>query len=617
MKLNNTFKLIVALSLITLSYNLKKEQTVFELLSSLRGNGDVSGNPAPLAVNPSETAPAPTVALPTAGTVTPSNPTIIDLNSPNGELSDWLSISSLKFEDPIAYPTINPRDGKEQKHQFGDLKQILNQSYELAEKEGAKNNSEFWFRARGGIVYYGTTKEDINFMGTVYIKSVEDDKTPVEQGNTMNYCFDLFDKSDSYYRICSLDEKVKYKWLCSIQSFTKEPLDMNCISEEERKAKFELTQTANKDKMIVTTPLIIIPTESRNCNEGWNYKQRGADWECQCKEGKSQSPIDLPLKENANSTDQKPNFEFDFVPVVGEYTSIDGIVKLGENLKIYYDRGAIRIFHPNFGKIVQKNDIGDGTVYQAEEIVFHTPSEHTIDGEHLDMEMQIICSGRTIGDINKQAVWSFLFKKKPGHYNKFIHDLNFFELPNPTKNQTSKRLEKDIYIPYIFQLVNESADANKMKPFSFYTYEGSLTSPPCTERTVHYVTADPLPLSGSVIRLFQEAVKIPEAKGETGNIIVTDTAMKNSRAVQPLNGRQVYLYDHTKFGCQGESIASAPKVAKPETGHYEKREVQVTNVLYFPDNQPSGIPDSYVIPKEEAEKILGGEAEIPRPLKFF
>ena len=74
----------------------------------------------------------------------------------------------------------------------------------------------------------------------------------------------------------------------------------------------------------------------------------------------------------------------------------------------------------------------DGGVYYAEEIVFHTPSEHTIKGKKYDMEMQVIHYGQSQGDIAKQIVLSFLFEKTPGRYNQFIEDLNVFDLPNPT-----------------------------------------------------------------------------------------------------------------------------------------------------------------------------------------
>ena len=54
------------------------------------------------------------------------------------------------------------------------------------------------------------------------------------------------------------------------------------------------------------------------------------------------------------------------------------------------------------GKIVTL----DGAIYVAEEIVFHTPSEHTIQGKRFPLEVQIIHYGQSKGDIAK--IWGVL-----------------------------------------------------------------------------------------------------------------------------------------------------------------------------------------------------------------
>ena len=82
-----------------------------------------------------------------------------------------------------------------------------------------------------------------------------------------------------------------------------------------------------------------------------------------------------------------------------------------------------------------------------------------------------------------------------------------------------------------------------MKDFSFYQYEGSLTSPPCTERTTVIVAAEPLPLSHTFVELFKEALRKPEYFGIDGKLYNAEDSPKlNSRNVQPLNGRKVTYY---------------------------------------------------------------------------
>ncbi len=69
---------------------------------------------------------------------------------------------------------------------------------------------------------------------------------------------------------------------------------------------------------------------------------------------------------------------------------------------------ASRTLNYKIGKIITLN----GSVHLAEEITFYTPSEHTIAGKRFDIEMQVVFYGRSKGDIAKQVVFSFLFKKK-------------------------------------------------------------------------------------------------------------------------------------------------------------------------------------------------------------
>ena len=82
-----------------------------------------------------------------------------------------------------------------------------------------------------------------------------------------------------------------------------------------------------------------------------------------------------------------------------------------------------------------------------------------------------------------------------------------------------------------------------MKDFSFYMYDGSLSSPPCTERTTVIVAAEPLPISNTFVELFKEALRRPEYFGIDGKIHNADDVTKlNARNVQPLNGRKIQFY---------------------------------------------------------------------------
>jgi len=233
----------------------------------------------------------------------------------------------------------------------------------------------------------------------------------------------------------------------------------------------------------------------------------------------------------------------------------------------------------------------DGAVYIAEEITFHTPAEHTINGERFELEMQVIHYGRSKGDIAKQLVLSVLFKRTPGVSNKFMESIDFFNLPNPT--DTFRDLNQGIFIPYVF-FDADNEDVPFMKPFSFFTYEGSLSFPPCTERTIVYVTSHPIPLSSTIIDLFKEALNAPDIQGET--MVVTAGTRDNNRETQPQNGRPIFFYDHMKY-C---GVDLKPQTKLPSKGHFEKHKKEITDYFYVSGNKPSGLSGSFVVSQSEA-----------------
>jgi carbonic anhydrase len=513
---------------------------------------------------------------------------IIDLNDPNAEISDWLFISSDKLKNQEQFPMLKRNQGEEERHKFSIEGQVVNKKFSDSQKEGAVDERQFYFRARAGYIYFTQTKSELNVLGSILMKKVSNAEPLNNAFNTttVSHCLNVFDFEEQNWRICALNEETKLKWMCSLEDYTKSDIDFACKTYN----KAESTTTVATRK--VTQPVIIIPIASKQCNEKWNYLNKGSNWECTCKEGRSQSPIDLPTKDDADLSSSRPLFQYDFISAKAEETTIDGLMTEGENIKIRYDRNAIRILHPNLGKIITE----DGALYQGEEIIFHTPSEHTINGEQFDMEMQIVHYGRSKGDIAKQAILSFLFKKKPGVYNKFIDKLDFFNLPNPIDNL--RDITNDLFIPSVFYNTDDE-DNIFLKPFSFFTYEGSLTTPPCTERTTHFVVADPIHLSNTVLQLFKEAIKQPDSKDDSGNYYVADE-LSNYREIQPRNDRQVLIYDHIKFNCP--EYKPAPKKVE-SLGHYEKHDNYVTDYIFVPSGEPSGIPGSLVVTENEAKGI--------------
>jgi len=522
----------------------------------------------------------------TKGNLEEFNPNMILQNGENLNLvlSDWLKISSPQFKNNKRYPELLLPNGTSTKIKITPGYYRINESYSAANKKagGPPGPHFFWFRLSGRNLYYSINKSDLNVMGTVRVKEVSN-VNPTKIYSEEPLCFTVLDEQESKWKLCTQDSSTKVKWVCTMRR-TLGQVDKDC--EKVLLADSEITVLTRK----VTQPVILIPLPQRSCNENWDYSRNGDDWECECKEGKEQSPINLPSEDSATISPVKPVFIYEEVLAKDTRPNESGEMKTDQYLKIVSENGILKIKNKYFGKIVTL----DGAIYFAEEIIFHTPAEHKINGKSYDLEMQIIHTGQTKGDIAKHVVLSFLFEKRPGTYNKFIDDVDFFNLPNPTMRE--RDIINNLYIPKIlYNSDNENLPI--MKPFSFYTYQGSMTAPPCSERTIHYVAAKPIPIGGIVIQLFQEASRLPDMTDSSGNIIVNTNKSVNNRSIQPTNGRSVYYYNSVEYN--GVEPPEPPR-AKPE-GHYEKVNKKLTEYIYINSERPSGLPGAFVVSETEAK----------------
>jgi carbonic anhydrase len=300
------------------------------------------------------------------------------------------------------------------------------------------------------------------------------------------------------------------------------------------------------------------------------------------------------LKEKAIESSAAPLFKFSEVKPTEVKTVENGRTRETETLKFKLQENNLRIINAKFGKTITP----DGSVYDAEEIIVHTPAEHQIDGKKYDMELQIIHNGKSVGDIGKQLILSFLFEKKAGIYNKFIDDLDFFNLPNPISPVVD--IVHNLFIPKILYSTDDKE--TKMKPFSFYTYQGSLTAPPCSEESIIYVASRPIEIGTTALHLFQEALRVPDIINEKGDITVSDLIPISNRNIQPLNGRPVFHYDHEK-NCGPDKDKKKDGSGDDDIGHYEKIRQVNTKYFYVPDQKISGIPNAFVVSKNEAMNI--------------
>lgn len=509
-----------------------------------------------------------------------SNETIVDLSKPSGVLEDWLSIASTSFGNKRRYPDIALSNGNVVNVQQGEGHKRINENFKKAKKSGARTQYDFYTKMKSKYLFYSTDKDDINIIDSIYVKKIQNI-------NNNELCFNIESSSEENFVLCGKDKATKLKWLCSIQQLLNDPMNPEC----------PIPKTLSNDTTVNTAStvkvrknlkqMIIIPTPSPHCNENWNYLKHGEDWECQCKEGQEQSPIDLPIIEKSAPIKEAPFFNYFYLKPSNDsftrmiYEPNGGYLKIVNSMK-------------SFGKVVFTN----GAVYEAKEILIHTPSEHTINGKYYDMEVQILHYGVSKGDIDKQVSLSFLFKSKPGVLNKFFEKLDYYNLPNPIDQ--SKIINNELFIPHLLDL-NDDDDSISMKSFSFYQYNGSLSLPPCTERTTVLVASEPIEMSSTTIALFKEALRIPDTINENGQVFLGDLEEKfSNRAIQQLNGREVEYYNHLKYGCP--EFIQKKKLKKRIQGHYEKRTVDSTEYFYVNGNKTSGIPGALVVPEQEAKE---------------
>ncbi|KAB2334489.1 carbonic anhydrase family protein [Cytobacillus depressus] len=176
-------------------------------------------------------------------------------------------------------------------------------------------------------------------------------------------------------------------------------------------------------------------------------------------------------------------------PVNIEFSQVKTSEKL-ESIEIKYQPTPFSIV--NNGHTVQANAatpsnsiVVEGKEYQLVQFHFHTPSEHQFNGQHLDMELHLVHQD-TNGEL---AVLGVLIQE--GKENEKLASV-WDVLP---KDET----EKDI-------LINEPVDLQALLPSdqaSFY-YNGSLTTPPCTEKVKWIVFEKPIEMSKEQIQAFQQ-----------------------------------------------------------------------------------------------------------------
>lgn len=228
----------------------------------------------------------------------------------------------------------------------------------------------------------------------------------------------------------------------------------------------------------------------------WDYFQGGKDWTGKCATGKNQSPINLKneILTYIDKTSDIASIEFD---LEGTFTSSFTLSEEG-NFVITKKISEI-IF--NSAKVSVKN------------IHYHSPSEHSIEGDLQDLELHFFSA-----DTSGQGYGFAVFFNVGENENKFVQ-----------ASIDSYVKETDQYFDTTWLVENGKLD-------NFYLYDGSITNPhsgDCSEIIIWTVISEPLEISQDQLDFFDDLWKNNDtfAGGRGSN-----------RVIQKLNGRTVYYY---------------------------------------------------------------------------
>lgn len=201
--------------------------------------------------------------------------------------------------------------------------------------------------------------------------------------------------------------------------------------------------------------------------------------------GRFQSPIDIEDSSSLKDTLSLKNLEILYTTE----TELRKVLNNGHSIEFDFDEGdSLRYL----------ND-----TYHLKQIHFHEPSEHTINGLRFPIEMHLV----HVNTKNDFTVIGILGEE--GDETDFNE---FFNLFLPIKEGEEKEVHKPVDLTELFR--------DKQ---NYYSYKGSLTTPPCTEN-VNWI-------------IFKESISISK---DAILLVKNNMPLNNYRNEQPLNGRLVY-----------------------------------------------------------------------------
>lgn len=201
-----------------------------------------------------------------------------------------------------------------------------------------------------------------------------------------------------------------------------------------------------------------------------------------CKAGKSQSPINIS-NDSIVATTGLEKIEFNYT------TKANSIINNGHTVQVNFDAGSsIKV---------------DGIEFELKQFHFHTPSENNIDSKSFPLEAHFVHASKD----GKLAVVALMFEE--GEENPVLKKL-WSKMPHEAGESNSC----GVGVKGINKLLP--------KDRAYYRFNGSLTTPPCSEGVRWFVMKDYSTISKEQVEQFLHLMH-----------------HANNRPIQPINARKV------------------------------------------------------------------------------
>ncbi len=202
----------------------------------------------------------------------------------------------------------------------------------------------------------------------------------------------------------------------------------------------------------------------------------------ECKLGGSQSPINITKEITVTTTGLAPisfHYTTGALDVINNGHTVEVSVKPGSFIKI------------------------DGKEFELKQFHFHTPSENQIDGKSFPLEAHFVHQAKD----GTLAVVAVMFQDGKA---------------NPVINKIWKKMPKEAGKKSAFTLSAAMINELLPKDKEYYRFDGSLTTPPCSEGVRWFVMKDYSTVSKKEVEEFLHTLHHP-----------------NNRPIQHVNARKV------------------------------------------------------------------------------